>query len=169
MSSSSFSSKQADGAEAAAPETRVLRQFRVVFNSVKTHFRQVEREAGVGGAQLWALSVIDRRPALGVTDLARELDIHQSTASNLIKGLVERGLVATSREGTDRRSVSLRIAAGGEEVLKTAPMPFAGVLPDALSTLDPDTLDRLEADLGKLIALLEADEASAKIPLSQQL
>ena len=46
--------------------TRVLRQFRVVFNAVKTHFRQVEREAGVGGAQLWALSVIDRRPGIGV-------------------------------------------------------------------------------------------------------
>jgi len=166
MSSSSNSSKAADS---AAPATRVLRQFRVVFNSVKTHFRQVEREAGVGGAQLWALSVIERRPGIGVTELSRELDIHQSTASNLIKSLSERGLVTAAREGLDRRSVSLRIAAGGEEVLKSAPLPFAGVLPDALSTLDPATLDRLEEDLGKLIALLEADEASAKIPLSQQL
>jgi DNA-binding MarR family transcriptional regulator len=169
MSSSSNSSKAAGAVDAAVPATRVLRQFRVVFNSVKTHFRQVEREAGVGGAQLWALSVIERRPGIGVTELSRELDIHQSTASNLIKSLTERGLVTAAREGMDRRSVSLRIAAGGEQVLRSAPLPFAGVLPDALSTLDPATLDRLEADLGKLIALLEADEASAKIPLSQQL
>lgn len=169
MSSSSFSSKQADGAEAAAPETRVLRQFRIVFNSVKTHFRQVEREAGVGGAQLWALSVIERRPGIGVTELSRELDIHQSTASNLIKSLTERGLVKAAREGVDRRSVSLRIEPDGEAVLKSAPMPFAGVLPDALSTLDPATLERLEQDLGKLISLLEADESSAKVLLSQQI
>ena len=108
MSSSSHSNP-ANEPDSPPSSTRVLRQFRVVFNAVKTHFRQVEREAGVGGAQLWALSVIDRRPGIGVTDLARELDIHQSTASNLIKSLVERGLVATSREGTDRRSVSLRV------------------------------------------------------------
>jgi len=168
MSSSSLSSNDADPGD-AVPATRVLRQFRVVFNSVKTHFRQVEREAGVGGAQLWALSVIERRPGIGVTDLSRELDIHQSTASNLIKSLTERGLVKAAREGVDRRSVSLRIAPDGEAVLKSAPMPFAGVLPDALSTLDPATLERLEQDLGKLISLLEADESSAKVLLSQQI
>jgi DNA-binding MarR family transcriptional regulator len=158
-----------ENAPATPSETRVLRQFRVVFNAVKSHFRQVEREAGVGGAQLWALSVIERRPGIGVTELSRELDIHQSTASNLIKSLSERGLVKAAREGMDRRSVSLRIAPEGEAVLKSAPMPFAGVLPDALSTLDPATLERLEQDLGKLISLLEADEASAKLLLSQQI
>lgn len=168
MSSSSTSANPADPND-PAPATRVLRQFRVVFNSVKTHFRQVEREAGVGGAQLWALSVIQRRPGIGVTELSRELDIHQSTASNLIKSLTERGLVTAAREGMDRRSVALRIAQDGETVLNSAPLPFAGVLPDALSSLDPATLDRLEADLGKLIAMLAADEASAKVPLSQQL
>jgi DNA-binding MarR family transcriptional regulator len=165
MSSPSLPSSPSD----AAPETRVLRQFRVVFNAVKTHFRQVEREAGVGGAQLWALSVIQRRPGIGVTELSRELDIHQSTASNLIKGLTERGLVPAAREGMDRRSVALRVSAEGETVLRSAPLPFAGVLPDALSSLDPDTLGRLEQDLAKVIALLEADEASARVPLAQQL
>ena len=169
MSSSSHSGAAAvpSSTSSTPPSTRVLRQFRVVFNSVKSHFRQVEREAGVGGAQLWALSVIERRAGIGVTELARELDIHQSTASNLIKGLVERGLVATSREGTDRRSVSLRIQPAGADVLGSAPLPFAGVLPDALSALDAATLSRLEQDLGKLIALLEADEASGNVLLSQ--
>src|ERR1051325_4456966 len=123
MSSSSQNTTAAEPSNPSTPPaTRVLRQFRVVFNAVKTHFRQVEREAGVGGAQLWALSVIDRRPGIGVTELARELDIHQSTASNLIKGLVERGLVATSREGIDRRSVSLRIQPDGAEGLRSAPL-----------------------------------------------
>jgi DNA-binding MarR family transcriptional regulator len=156
-------------ADEVIPSTRVLRQFRIVFNAVKSHFRQVEREAGVGGAQLWALSVIERSPGIGVTGLSRELDIHQSTASNLIKALTERGLVAATREGLDRRSVALRLQPDGEAVLKTAPMPFAGVLPDALSSLDPETLARLEQDLAQLIAVLAADESSGKVPLSQQI
>lgn len=162
MSSSSSNSRH----DAPEPANRVLRQFRVVFNSVKTHFRQVEREAGVGGAQLWALSVIERRPGLGVTELSRELDIHQSTASNLLKSLVERGLVVASREGMDRRSVALRLLPAGQDVLRSAPMPFSGVLPDALSSLDPDTLARLEQDLGKLIALLADDDDGAGVMIS---
>jgi len=40
----------------ASPELRVLRQFRVVFNGINTHFQQVGKRAGPGGAQAWALS-----------------------------------------------------------------------------------------------------------------
>lgn len=150
-----------------AQPQRVLRQFRIVFNAVKSHFRQVEREAGLGGAQLWALSVIDRQPGIGATGLARELDIHQSTASNLVRGLVERGLVSASREGADRRNVALHLQSAGREVLQRAPLPFAGVLPDALASLDQDTLAQLEQNLGRLIAQLDADEAAGRTPLAQ--
>ncbi|MCC2974939.1 MarR family winged helix-turn-helix transcriptional regulator [Massilia sp. IC2-476] len=150
-----------------AQPMRVLRQFRIVFNAVKTHFRQVEREAGVGGAQLWALSVIQQYPGIGATGLARELDIHQSTASNLVRGLVERGYVSGSREGADRRTVALHVLPPGQEVLQRAPMPFAGVLPDALASLDGATLCQLERNLDLLIAELGADDEAGKVPLSQ--
>ncbi|KFI07593.1 MarR family winged helix-turn-helix transcriptional regulator [Massilia sp. BSC265] len=146
---------------------RVLRQFRIVFNAVKSHFRQVEREAGLGGAQLWALSVIDRHPGIGATGLARELDIHQSTASNLVRGLAERGFVTGSREGADRRNVALHLQPAGREVLRRAPMPFAGVLPDALASLDEQTLQQLEENLARLIARLDVDETAGRTPLSQ--
>jgi DNA-binding MarR family transcriptional regulator len=164
MSNTEFQSVDAAG---LVPATRVLRQFRVVFNAVKSHFRQVERDAGLGGAQLWALSVIERTPGIGVTELSRSLDIHQSTASNLIKALVERNLVSAAREGADRRGVALRVLPAGEEVLRKAPGPFAGVLPGALASLDEETLARLEQDLAKLIQVLAADEAGANVMLSQ--
>ncbi|WP_229425046.1 MarR family winged helix-turn-helix transcriptional regulator [Massilia sp. Se16.2.3] len=117
------------GAADLPPATRVLRQFRVVFNSVKTHFRQVEREAGLGGAQVWALSVIAETPGIGVTELARALDIHQSTASNLVRTLATRGLVATSREGSDRRGVALRALPAAEALLARAPAPLPACCP----------------------------------------
>jgi DNA-binding MarR family transcriptional regulator len=150
---------------ADAPPQRVLRQFRIVFNAVKTHFRQLESESGLGGAQVWALSVIDSQPGIGATSLGRAMDIHQSTASNLVRGLVGRGYVTTTREGSDRRSVALRILPAGQEVLRRAPGPAVGVLPSALATLDEATLLRLEQDLAILIARLDADEEAGKIPL----
>lgn len=148
------------------PSTRVLRQFRIVFNAVKTHFRQVETISGIGGAQVWALSVIRSTPGIGVSDLARAMDVHQSTASNLVKSLLERKMVAVERDETDRRLVSLHLLKNGTDVLRNAPAPFAGVLPDALAGLDPRTLARLEKDLAKLIAALVVDEAGANTPLA---
>ena len=153
-----------DPTDAAA---RVLRQFRLVFNSVKTHFQQVEKKAGVGGAQVWALSVIRDQPGIGVTELARRMDIHQTTASNLVRSLVQGGLVRTERGQSDRRAVQLHLEPDAQRVLRKAPGPFAGVLPDALAQLDPAVLARLETDLAELLAVLHADERGAKIPLAQ--
>lgn len=148
------------------PAQRVLRQFRQVFNTVKTHFAQVEKRAGVGGAQVWALSVIQDQPGVGVTELARRMDIHQTTASNLVRTLVGSALVAAERKGSDRRAVQLHLLPAGARVLRKAPGPFAGVLPGALAHLDAATLQRLEADLGALLALLRADDRAAAIPLA---
>ena len=148
------------------PATRVLRQFRVVVNAVKVHFRQVEKETGIGGAQVWALSVIDAQPHIGMNDLAQAMDVHQSTASNLVKALIKQELIVAEKDLVDRRSVRLSILPKGKKILKTAPAPFTGVLPDALSSLDTRTLNRLEKDLGKLIEALHADEGAANTPLA---
>ena len=157
----------ADRAGDADPAVRVLRRFRLVFNAVKSHFRQVEKRASIGGAQLWALSIVRSRPGIGVNDLARAMDVQQSTASNLVKSLSQRELVAAEKRGLDRRSVQLRILPAGRRVLRRAPGPFSGVLPEALSELDPKTLQRLDADLGKLIEALGTDERAARTPLAQ--
>jgi len=146
---------------------QVLRRFRVVFNAIKTHFRQIENDAGIGGAQLWALGVICENPGLGTSDLARAMDVHGSTASNLVRTLTERKLISVVKDSPDRRTVALRITPAGRRVLRNAPGPFTGMLPAALASLDAGTLLRLDEDLGKLIAALHADERAAGIPLGQ--
>ncbi len=149
------------------PAAQVLRRFRVVFNAVKSHFQQVEKQAGIGGAQLWALSVIGGTPDIGVGGLAQAMDIHQTTASNLVKTLIGLELAQAQRNGPDRRAVQLRVSPAGARLLRKAPGPFAGVLPEALAQLDPATLARLDHDLGLLIELLKADARGAGIPLAQ--
>jgi DNA-binding MarR family transcriptional regulator len=151
----------------AESASNVLRQFRVVFNAVKTHFQQVEKRAGVGGAQVWALSIIGAQPGLGVNELARAMDVRQPTASNLVRSLAEQELIEIRKDGRDRRAVQLHLLPGGQRVLLRAPGPFAGVLPMALTSLDAQALQRLERDLGALIKLLDADTNAAGIPLGQ--
>jgi DNA-binding MarR family transcriptional regulator len=151
--------------ELGEPAVRVLRRFRQVFNAVKTHFQQVEKRAGIGGAQLWALSLVQAHPGIGVGALSRGMDVHQSTASNLVKTLSALGLLEARKGGADRRAVQLHLLPAGERVLQTAPGPFAGVLPQALAHLDAQTLNRLEQDLTTLIDQLQTTEKDAGIPL----
>jgi DNA-binding MarR family transcriptional regulator len=174
VSKTNAQQRQAASKQSAAKEpadrhadasARVLRRFRVVFNAVKTHFRAVERTAGVSGAQVWAMSVVYGDPGIGVGGLARAMDIHQSTASNLLRALTEAGMVVSSREAEDRRAVQLYLTAKGQKVLAKVPGPFAGLLPDALNRLDDPTLARLDRDLTRLIRQLGADARGASVPL----
>ncbi|HEY8974818.1 MAG TPA: MarR family winged helix-turn-helix transcriptional regulator [Burkholderiaceae bacterium] len=144
----------------------VLRQFRQVFNAVKSHFQQVEKTVGMGGAQVWALSVVREQPGIGVGALARAMSIHQSTASNLVRTLIDRDMLVAVKQGADRRAVQLNLLPAGARVLRNAPGPFAGLLPDALKALPPETLARLQSDLDQVIVRIAADEAAAHVPLA---
>jgi len=155
----------------AAPQAersvQVLRQFRLIFNTVRKHFREVESMAGLGGAQVWALSQIRDHPGLGVTELAAAMDVHQSTASNLVRSLLARDLIRSEQGTTDRRAVRLTIRPAGRAVLRRVPGPLTGVLPKALSELDRPTLDRLHADLAVLLQQMDAGDDGAQTLLAQ--
>lgn len=146
---------------------RVLRRFRLVFNAIKSHFKEVEKRSGIGGAQLWALSVVRGQPGITVSALAKAMDVHQSTASNLVKGLVALEMLEVHRSGADRRAALLKVGAAGLRVLRRAPGPFSGVLPEALRRLDAATLERLDEDLALLLEVIDADERAARVPLSE--
>ena len=150
-----------------ANTAQVLRRFRVVFNAVRTHFQQVEKQVGLGGAQVWALSVVKDHPGIGMGGVAKSMDIHQSTASKLIKTLLRKELISLSRSSGDRRNVHLEILPAGLAVLGQVSGPFEGVLPMALGKLPQRTLQRLDQDLGQLIGLLKADEEAGGIPLAE--
>jgi DNA-binding MarR family transcriptional regulator len=164
----SATAQQGQVAELGLPAARVLRKFRIVFNAVKTHFQQVEKRAGIGGAQLWALSAIREQPGIGVSGLAQAMDIHQTTASNLVKALLAMELVGSNKDGPDRRTVQLHVLPAGAKLLRKAPGPFHGVLPEALARLDAKTLARLDKDLAILIEALAPDERAGGVPLGQK-
>lgn len=138
----------------------VLEQFRIIFRSIKQHYQNVERRAGVTGAQLWALSQIASHPGMQVGELARALAIHQSTASNLLRSLEEHGLVRRERLARDLRTVQLVATAKGRNVLARAPQPLIGVLQQALSALSDRNLDLLHHELAALIGCMRRQGAA---------
>jgi len=147
----------------------VLEQFRIIVKSIRRHYQDVERRAGVSGAQLWALAQIAGQPGCQVGELARALAIHQSTASNLVRDLAARGLVSRERRGRDLRHVQLYVNAKGSRLLAAAPRPLIGVLQQALSELPAARLRALQAALAHVIARMRGKQVAAAraLPLSE--
>ncbi len=146
----------------------VLQQFRILFGSLRRHYELVEQQSGLGGAQLWALYQIASRPGIQVTELARCMAIHQSTASNLVNRLCRQHLAAKERRERDQRTVSLSLTDKGKEILKVAPRPAVGVLQHALRELPPERLRVLQDALAEVIKRLPRKNSAARtIPLSE--
>lgn len=150
-----------------ADAARALKQFRIIFRSVKKHSQFIEKHCQVSGSQLWALSQITETPGIRVTELAAGLSIHQSTASNLIDQLVREKLVRRRRSTSDNRIVKLYVTTAGEEVVRKAPKPLRGILLEALSQLAPESLAQLSHGLEELIQKMETrDDKAGGIPLA---
>lgn len=176
MSLLSLSEPRAASADAAPgrsagatedPAMQLLLQFRVVLKAVKSHFQQVERVTGVGGSQVWALSLVAAQPGMTVGQLADALSVRQPTASVLARHLVQQRLLESMPNPQDRRSVQLFPTAAGQLLLQRAPQPFSGVLPQALAQLDSATQKRMIQDMGALIRAMGADPGGAATPLDQ--
>jgi MarR family transcriptional regulator, organic hydroperoxide resistance regulator len=145
----------------------VLKQFRLIYGSVRQHFRQVEEACGVSGSQLWVLHEVNLAPGIGVSDLAHRLSIHQTTCSQLVDKLVTHGYVVKTRSMEDQRRVGLTLTKSAAKVLKDAPGPAEGLLPEALTALPDAALGSLMTHLGKLIAELRLpDDKAAGKPLA---
>jgi DNA-binding MarR family transcriptional regulator len=148
----------------------VLEQFRILFKSVRRHYGEVQRRAGIGGAQVWALSHIASHPGIKPGELARALAIHPSTASNLVRELEKLKLATRRRQKQDQRVVELCVTSKGLQILKRTPRPLIGVLQQALSDLPSANLELLRRQLGKLVASMKATDTRARaIPLSKML
>jgi DNA-binding MarR family transcriptional regulator len=162
---------------AAAPERKsprasaamaVLRQFRELFRVSQQHFQRIESHCGVSGAQLWALSEVAAAPGITVSQLAHTMNIHLSTSSNLLDKLEVQGFVRRERGSADQRTVHVRLTAAGQRVLKKAPQPVQGVIPDALAKMPAQSLRSLRRDLGALLDLASVrNPKAARSPLAE--
>lgn len=133
-------------------ELRTLQNFRLVFGSARRFDTEVRRAAGISGSLLWALSEIASTASMSVNQLADRMALHQTTASNIVNGLLKRNLIRRSRAKLDQRVAELQILAAGARVLREVSGPHAGLLVDALKRLDGDKLVAVERSLAIVLA-----------------
>lgn len=108
-------------------------------------------------AERSALAAMARHGALPLKEVALAAGIAKSTASELVDGLVERGLVHRERDGIDGRRLALRLTPAGEAELAAAPLFDAQRLTAAVAGLSA-------ADQAELERLLDLIAAAATQP-----
>jgi DNA-binding MarR family transcriptional regulator len=138
-----------------------LQHFRVIFSSVKKHLSDTEAACGISSSQLWVLYELNKAPDLKVSELAANLAIHQSTASNLVEKLVKKMLIVKKRQTADQRVVRLSLTEQGLAIIKNAPESPRGVLRDALDRLDVETLSALTQSLTQLTMQINSKDIGA--------
>ncbi len=140
--------------KALALET--LKQFRIIYGAARQHFNEIEATCGISGSQVWLLSEIASNPDLGVTQLAENLSIHQTTCSLLLKKLVLKDFVVKTKLTEDHRKVVLVVTASGRALLDKAPKPVDGILPEVLATMKMTDLNNLKTSLEKVTSKLDS-------------
>jgi DNA-binding MarR family transcriptional regulator len=143
-----------------------LAKFRIIIRAAQRHSAAIQKQCGVSGAQLWILQEISEAPGLRVGELAARMAIHQTTTSNLLDALEKRGYLKKSRDEADQRVVNLLLTPSGSRILRKAPSPARGLLPEALARVDPKKRAQLDAGLQALLDVIEgADSGAGAQPL----
>jgi len=124
---------------------RLLQSYPKIYLACHTrHVRDDERGRSLSPHLAGILDHLDRADAITVSELARHLDVTESTVSIQIRKLEREGYVRRVRDRQDERRVRLHLTAAGMRVKQQN------------SVLDPDLARRM-------ISLLPAKDAEAAL------
>ena len=155
------------GAAKANDPLAILAKFRVLIRAAQRHSAAIQKQCGVSGAQLWILQELRDAPGLRVGELATRMAIHQTTTSNLLDALEKSGYVSKSRDESDQRVVNLSLTPSGARILRKAPQPARGLLPEALAKVSAADRAKLGTGLQALLDVIDdADQEAGEKPLS---
>lgn len=146
-----------------AMQVEALHKLRVIIRAIQNHSLLIEHQYGVSSTQLWVMWELSDVPGMRVGEIANKLGIHQTTASNLLDGLVKKELVIKWRDNFDQRVVKLKLSEQGATIMSRVPRPTRGLLRDALGSLETGQLCSLNVGLQALVNVIDLGEESNRL------
>lgn len=144
----------------------VLQKLRIIIQTAHKHSSVIKKKTGISGAQLWLLQEIADEDGMKVGDAAKRMSLKSTTVSNLVESLIELDLMQRFKDQKDHRVVRLSLTAKGKSLIKKAPKPTRGFLPDSLKLLSNKELSDLNKSLDHLIEQIsQLDGTFAMEPL----
>ena len=141
-------------------EEEIVSALRRILRAIAMHSHQLREECGLTGPQLLALRVVSQAGELTVSALARNIGLSQSTTSELLRRLLEQGLVA--REvGEDRRSKIVRATPEGQQRADSAPSLLQVQFQAELEKREEYEQTQILATLQEIAAMMDAEDLEA--------
>jgi DNA-binding MarR family transcriptional regulator len=143
---------------AAADAACVMDGLRRLVRALRTAAQAAQRERGVSGAQLYVLRQLAVGPPLSLREVAERTLTAQSSVSEVVARLVERGLVRSDPDARDRRRRALTLTDAGRAALGTAPETVQEQLVRALRALPAARRRELARGMDAWLAAAGVDE-----------
>jgi DNA-binding MarR family transcriptional regulator len=113
-------------------------------------------------AQLKSLFFISNQGSTNLGNLARALGVTPSNVTGIVDRLVEQNLVSRKENPENRRMLSLRVTAMGEELVASLRERRRGYMSEALARMNEDELATLAQGLTALVKAVETYEMESK-------
>src|SRR5436190_6663730 len=145
------------------PTRRVMDALRRIVRVLSASAHGPAARRGPTGAQLFVLRQIDAAPGLSIGELAARTLAGQSTVSEVVSRLVERGLAARRANPTDARQTRLVLTARGRAVVRDTAPTAQERLAAGLTTLDATERERLAPALERWLEAAGPTELAARM------
>jgi len=139
----------------AADPVAVANRLRPVLLKLNRHLRREIHSLGLTGGQASLLFTIQRRPGIGVRELATLERMSAPGMSKYVGRLEAAGLVAREPSAEDRRRVGLRITPEAERVLRSVKSRRTAWLATRLRGLSDAELAAVDAAVEPLQELID--------------
>lgn len=117
--------------------------FKLLGSGLHTPFERVLRQYGFTPAQYTALSVLQARPGITSSELARRSFVRAQSMAETVGVLLEYGLVRREQDPTNAGRLLLFITEAGEESMEQVKQDVHDLQSLLLQGIEPDRLDAL--------------------------
>jgi len=102
--------------------TEVLKTLRKIMRAIDLQSKKLVRNYGLTVPQILILKELDEETGITVGEIATNINLSQSTVTNILDRLEGRDYVSRTRSAKDKRRVYIKIAEKGIEILKKRPI-----------------------------------------------
>jgi DNA-binding MarR family transcriptional regulator len=159
-----------DGAKQGQAESisEIVNNLRRIFKAMHAYSKEVLKEFGVTGPQLWALRILHDGGSLHLGQLAGKMHVHVSTACDVVDRLEAKTLVSRSRSLEDHREVGIKLTPKGERMVGKAPLPAQGKLLHGLERLSRMEIHKIQEAMKTLVEIMEVQDLEARFFFSEE-
>lgn len=135
----------------------VMARFLQIQRHLSRYSHRIMHDFGISGRTLAALRYLKVSGEAAIGQLSRHLYVRNSSASEMVSKMEDRGLVQRVRCQEDNRVVKVSLTAAGEDILERAPLAGFGLLRDRIASLDAGEMRLIGNALDRIADLLNLD------------